>query len=87
MVQEVSRCPSYVEIGEARVAVQCERGEGHRGRHREYFESVDEHSQKSPGVEVCTDCNADGFCPECGACSYCCDCDDYEDSEGVLLQC
>lgn len=45
-------CPSYIELGEGRVAIRCERNDGHRGKHREFFESVDEDSQKNVSVII-----------------------------------
>lgn len=52
LAKEVKQCESRICIGESRVEIRCERGGGHSGKHREYFESTDEHTNKSVSVIV-----------------------------------
>lgn len=50
--KEVKQCSSWIAIGESRVEIRCERGDDHGGKHREFFESTDEHTGKNVSVIV-----------------------------------
>lgn len=50
--KEVKQCQSWIAVGESRVEIHCERSDDHGDKHREYFESTDEHSQKHVSVIV-----------------------------------
>lgn len=52
VLREGRQCPSYIEIGEELTRIDCQRNEGHRGKHREFLESTDEHTNKHVSVIV-----------------------------------
>jgi hypothetical protein len=52
MREVVKQCPSTVKLGEERMEVHCEYGEGHEGSHGEFGGSVDEHSGKNVSVTI-----------------------------------
>lgn len=49
---EVKQCSSFICVGESRVEIHCERGDDHGGKHREFFESTDEHTKKHVSVII-----------------------------------
>lgn len=52
MVKVAQKCPSCITVGETCTIICCERNEGHKGNHREHFESTDEDSQAHVSVIV-----------------------------------
>jgi hypothetical protein len=52
MSKVYNQCPSTLKLGKGPLEVRCERNQGHHGKHREYGESVDEHSGRNVSVII-----------------------------------
>lgn len=55
-MDEGKPCPSYIQMGDDYgdnvCTVRCQRVEGHRGKHREYFDHTDQSNQKAVSVII-----------------------------------